>query len=99
MAVVDWSLNESPSVGCTGKYNNIFYGLGYSGHGVNLTQSFGRINRRISKAGRVEPWQQYPFLNASLDYFRMSLSLDGLPSRTGVVSPAGVLGLVSLDPT
>ncbi len=41
--MVDWSLNESPSVGRTGKYNNIFYGLGYSGHGVNLTSVFGRI--------------------------------------------------------
>jgi glycine/D-amino acid oxidase-like deaminating enzyme len=65
--VVDWSLNESPSVGCTGKYNNIFYGLGYSGHGVNLTSVFGRIIADL-EAGRVEPWQQYPFLNASLDY-------------------------------
>ncbi|MGA7475574.1 MAG: FAD-dependent oxidoreductase, partial [Candidatus Sulfotelmatobacter sp.] len=35
--VVDWSLDESPSVGCTGRSKNIFYGLGYSGHGVNLT--------------------------------------------------------------
>ena len=41
--MVDWSLNESPSVGRAGKYNNIFYGLGYSGHGVNLTSVFGRI--------------------------------------------------------
>ncbi|MGA7057366.1 MAG: FAD-binding oxidoreductase [Terriglobales bacterium] len=65
--VVDWSLNESPSVGCTGKYNNIFYGLGYSGHGVKLTSVFGRIIADL-EAGRVEPWQQYPFLNASLDY-------------------------------
>src|SRR5208282_5636188 len=35
--MVDWSMDESPSVGCTGKHKNIFYGLGYSGHGVNLT--------------------------------------------------------------
>ncbi len=65
--VVDWSLNESPSVGCTGKNNNIFYGLGYSGHGVNLTSVFGRIIADLD-AGRVEPWRQYPFLNASLHY-------------------------------
>jgi gamma-glutamylputrescine oxidase len=65
--VVDWSIDESPSVGCTGRYNNIFYGLGYSGHGVNLTSIFGRIIADL-EAGREEPWKQYPFLNASLDY-------------------------------
>ena len=65
--VVDWSLNESPSVGRTGRYNNIFYGLGYSGHGVNLTSVFGRIIADL-EAGREEEWEQYPFLNASLNY-------------------------------
>ncbi len=65
--VVDWSLDESPSVGRTGKYKNIFYGLGYSGHGVNLTSVFGRIIADL-EAGREEPWKQYPFLNARFDY-------------------------------
>ena len=65
--VVDWSLDESPSVGCTGRYKNIFYGLGYSGHGVNLTSIFGRIIADL-EAGREEAWKEYPFLNASLLY-------------------------------
>jgi glycine/D-amino acid oxidase-like deaminating enzyme len=65
--VVDWSLDESPSVGCTGIYKNIFYGLGYSGHGVNLTSVFGRIIADL-EAGREQPWRQFPFLNARLDY-------------------------------
>lgn len=65
--VVDWSLDESPAVGCTGRYKNIFYGLGYSGHGVNLTSIFGRIIADL-EAGNEEPWKQYPFFNASLDY-------------------------------
>jgi glycine/D-amino acid oxidase-like deaminating enzyme len=65
--IVDWSLNESPSVGRTGRHNNIFYGLGYSGHGVNLTSVFGRIIADL-EAGREEPWKPYPFLNARLDY-------------------------------
>ena len=65
--MVDWSLDESPSVGRTGRHNNIFYGLGYSGHGVNLTSVFGRIIADL-EAGREEPWKPYPFLNASLDY-------------------------------
>lgn len=65
--LVDWSLDESPSVGCMGKYQNIFYGIGYSGHGVNLTSIFGRIIAELV-AGREESWKGFPFLNASLDY-------------------------------
>jgi gamma-glutamylputrescine oxidase len=65
--IVDWSLDESPSVGRTGTYNNIFYGLGYSGHGVNLTSIFGRIIADL-EGGRKDPWKLYPFVNASLDY-------------------------------
>jgi gamma-glutamylputrescine oxidase len=65
--VVDWSIDESPSVGWTGSNKNIFYGLGYSGHGVNLTSIFGRIIADL-EAGRQEPWKRYPFLNASLEY-------------------------------
>lgn len=65
--IVDWSLDESPSVGRTGRNNNIFYGLGYSGHGVNLTSLFGRIIADL-EAGNEESWKPYPFLNASLDY-------------------------------
>jgi glycine/D-amino acid oxidase-like deaminating enzyme len=65
--IIDWSLDESPSVGCTGKYKNIFYGLGYSGHGVNLTSVFGRIIADLER-GNDQPWKDYPFFNASLKY-------------------------------
>ena len=65
--VVDWSLDASPSVGFTGRHRNIFYGLGYSGHGVNLTSVFGRIIADL-EVGREGPWRQYPFLNAGLEY-------------------------------
>jgi glycine/D-amino acid oxidase-like deaminating enzyme len=80
--VVDWSLDASPSVGYTGRNNNIFYGLGYSGHGVNLTSVFGRIIADLD-AGREEIWKQYPFLNASLEYvpnepFRWMAAQSGL---------------------
>jgi len=80
--VVDWSLDASPSVGCTERNKNIFYGLGYSGHGVNLTSVFGRIIADL-EAGREEPWKQYPFLNASLEYvpnepFRWLAAQSGL---------------------
>ena len=65
--VVDWSLDESPSVGWTGRNKNIFYGLGYSGHGVNLSSVFGRIIADL-EAGDAERWKQFPFLNAHLEY-------------------------------
>ena len=65
--VVDWSLDESPSVGRTGKHKNIFYGLGYSGHGVNLSSLFGSIIADL-EAGRDREWKDYPFVNARLDY-------------------------------
>ncbi len=65
--VIDWSLDASPSVGYTGRYRNIFYGLGYSGHGVNLTSVFGRIIADL-QAGRESAWRQFPFVNARLDY-------------------------------
>ncbi len=64
---MDWSLNEAPSVGCTGKYNNIYYGLGYSGHGVNLSSIFGRIIADL-EAGRAAAWSHFPFVNASFDF-------------------------------
>jgi glycine/D-amino acid oxidase-like deaminating enzyme len=65
--MVDWSLDASPSVGCIGKHRNIFYGLGYSGHGVNLTSIFGRIIADLD-AGREAQWRHYPFVNARFDY-------------------------------
>ncbi len=65
--VVDWSLDASPSVGVTGKHGNVFYGLGYSGHGVNLTSIFGRVIADL-EAGRAEAWKHFPFVNAGLFY-------------------------------
>jgi gamma-glutamylputrescine oxidase len=65
--LIDWSMDASPSVGYTGRYNNIFYGLGYSGHGVNLTSVFGRIIADL-EAGREEAWRRYPFFNAHFYY-------------------------------
>lgn len=65
--VVDWSLDASPSVGCTGRHRNVFYGIGYSGHGVNLTSVFGRIIADL-EAGWGEAWRDFPFVNASLTY-------------------------------
>jgi glycine/D-amino acid oxidase-like deaminating enzyme len=65
--IIDWSLDASPAVGCFGRRQNIFYGIGYSGHGVNLSSIFGRIIADL-EAGRADRWQQYPFVKNRLYY-------------------------------
>jgi gamma-glutamylputrescine oxidase len=59
---VDVSLDQAPTVGQMGKYKNVFYALGFSGHGVNLTSVFGRIIADLI-AGRGDEWRWLPFLN------------------------------------
>jgi gamma-glutamylputrescine oxidase len=60
--LVDMSLDESPSVGQIGKYQNIFYAIGFSGHGVNLTSLFGRIIADLDR-GAGHEWAWLPYLN------------------------------------
>ncbi len=59
---VDMSFDGSPAVGVMGRFNNIFYGIGFSGHGVNLSSVFGRIIADL-EGGRGEQWSWLPFLN------------------------------------
>lgn len=59
---VDMSLDGSPSVGSIGRHGNIFYGIGFSGHGVNLTSVCGRIIADLV-AGAGEQWRWLPFVN------------------------------------
>ncbi len=59
---VDMSLDGSPAVGAMGRFKNIFYGIGFSGHGVNLTSVFGRIIADL-EAGRGDQWNWLPFVN------------------------------------
>ena len=65
--LVDCSVDFSPSVGQTGKFRNVYYGLGYSGHGVNMTSVFGRIIADLER-GAGEPWKDFPFVNHRLIY-------------------------------
>lgn len=65
--MVDMTLDWTPMVGITGKHQNIYYGLGYCGHGVNLTFLFGRIIAELS-AGREQTWREFPFVNRHPPY-------------------------------
>lgn len=64
---VDVSLDETPSVGRMGRHDNIFYGIGYSGEGVNLSSVFGRIIADLA-AGESGQWAWCPYLNRRLPY-------------------------------
>lgn len=65
--MVDMTLDWAPLVGSTGTHNNVFYGLGYCGHGVNLTFLFGRIIADL-EAGGERAWAEYPFVNRRAPY-------------------------------
>jgi gamma-glutamylputrescine oxidase len=60
--LVDMSLNSSPALGCLGRSRNVYYGVGFSGHGVNLTSVFGRVIADVI-AGNAAAWSWLPFLN------------------------------------
>lgn len=59
---VDMSLDQTPSVGRMGKHGNVFYALGFSGHGVNLTSVFGRILADLV-VDKEQGWGWMPYLN------------------------------------
>jgi gamma-glutamylputrescine oxidase len=65
--VVDCSMDFSPSVGRIGKFKNVYYGIGYSGHGVNLTSLFGRIIADMER-GEDHAWKDLPMINHRLLY-------------------------------
>jgi gamma-glutamylputrescine oxidase len=59
---VDMSIDEASSVGQLSKHGNIFYAIGFSGHGVNLTSVFGRILADLVY-GKAKEWTWLPYLN------------------------------------
>jgi len=59
---VDMTLDGAPAVGQMGRHRNIFYGIGFSGHGVNMTSVFGRVIADLVSGGR-EQWAWLPFLD------------------------------------
>jgi len=64
---VDMSLDQASSVGQMGKHGNIFYAIGFSGHGVNLTSIFGRILADLVH-GKTKDWTWLPYLNRATPY-------------------------------
>jgi len=59
---VDMTLDEGPALGRLDGAGELFYALGFSGHGVNLTSVFGRILADCI-AGAQARWEWLPYLN------------------------------------
>lgn len=64
---VGLTLDQAPSVGCTGSHGNVFYGVGYSGHGMVMGFLAGRVIAEMA-AGLGGDWEGMPFVNKSMPY-------------------------------
>jgi len=60
--IVDYSLDQTPSVGHLPGHRNFYYAIGFSGHGVNLTSVFGRVISDLVRE-KEEQWTWLPYLN------------------------------------
>jgi gamma-glutamylputrescine oxidase len=85
---VDCSLDLTASVGQMGRHGNLFYAIGYSGHGVNLTSVFGRVLADLV-AGHSADWEWLPYLNRRSPYVPNEpwrwLGLRAVRAATGVL--------------
>lgn len=59
------TLSRVCSMGVTGEHKNVFYALGYSGHGVVLANMAGRVLCDLY-ADHHDPWLDMPFYQARL---------------------------------
>jgi glycine/D-amino acid oxidase-like deaminating enzyme len=53
------------SMGVTGPHRNIYYALGYSGHGLALGALAGRVLRDLYSDDH-DPWRELPFYHKRL---------------------------------
>ena len=60
--IVDYSVDQTPSVGLVPGHENFYYAIGFSGHGVNLTSVFGRVIADLI-CGKAKEWSWLPYLN------------------------------------
>jgi glycine/D-amino acid oxidase-like deaminating enzyme len=60
--VLGGALGSPASVGVTGEHRNVYYGLGYEGHGVCMSYCFGKVIADLY-AGNLEKWREMPFVN------------------------------------
>lgn len=57
---LDLTFDRAPSIGSTGAHGNVWYALGYSGHGLALGAQAGRVIADLY-AGDHAAWRAFPF--------------------------------------
>jgi gamma-glutamylputrescine oxidase len=65
---VDLTLDRVCSMGVRGANRNVYYAVGYSGHGVSLAMLAGRVLCDLY-SGNPEPWRDLPFHQRRLPAF------------------------------
>jgi len=65
--VLGFTVDFNQTVGVMGRNKNIYYGLAFCGHGVNLSFFFGKIIRDLY-AGDGEKWSDMPFYDIKPTY-------------------------------
>jgi len=63
--VLGYPYDNAQSVGVTGRKKNIYYGVGYAGHGVTLSFLFGKVIADMH-LGRADAWKRMPFFQRNL---------------------------------
>lgn len=63
--LLDLTFDRAPSIGVTGEGRNVYYALGYSGHGIVLGVVAGRVIADLI-AGDDESWRTLPFVQRSM---------------------------------
>lgn len=65
--ILGMTSDGEPSVGATGRHENIFYGLAYNGQGITMTYLFGKIMADIFN-GQKDKWKYTPFLDHQIPF-------------------------------
>ncbi|MCB0031972.1 MAG: hypothetical protein KDE28_28880, partial [Anaerolineales bacterium] len=86
------SLRRNCSMGVRGDQRNVYYALGYSGHGVTAANMAGEVLTDLY-SDNVERWRGLPFIEAGFDPiplepfrwlgYQMFTRLIGRSPRTG----------------
>jgi glycine/D-amino acid oxidase-like deaminating enzyme len=61
------TLSRVCAIGVTGEHRNVYYGVGFSGHGITLAFLAGRVLADVH-AGDAARWRRLPFFDQKLLY-------------------------------
>ena len=61
------TLSRLPTIGVRGAHRNLYFALGYSGHGITLSNLAGKVLTDVY-SGADERWRGLPFYDRRLRY-------------------------------